>query len=188
MERETADQGRRAGLELTTTLYGELHRLAMARMSMEHGPQTLQATALIHEAWLRMGGENQPSWANRREFVSAAARTMRRILIDRARRRRAIRHGGGQRRVEMDSWDWERLDGAKANYCDKLLILLEEALGELGRTDPDLAELVELHYFSGMKLKELAELSGASERTTRRRLAYARVWLEVAIEKKTAAS
>lgn len=185
MERESSDQCRGAGVELTTTLYGELHRLAMARMSMEHGPQTLQATALIHEAWLRMGGDDQPTWANRREFICAAARTMRRILIDRARRRQAIRHGGGHRRVEMDAWDWEKLDGAKANHCDQLLILLEHALGELGRSDPDLAELVELHYFSGMKLKELAELSGVSERTTSRRMAYARAWIELEIEKYT---
>jgi RNA polymerase sigma factor (TIGR02999 family) len=171
-------------VELTTTLYGELHRLAMARMSMERAPQTLQATALIHEAWLRMGGENQPSWANRREFVCAAARTMRRILIDRARRRRAIRHGGGHHRVEMDAWDWEKLNSAKADHCDGLLILLEEALGELGRTEPDVAELLELHYFSGVTQKELAELLDLSERTARRRMTYARARLEEEIEKK----
>lgn len=150
---------------------------------MEYGRQTLQATALIHEAWLRMGGSDQPEWTSRGQFISAAAKTMRRILIDRARRRQAIRHGGGKRRVELDAWDWEKLDPGTSDYCDKLLIALEQALGDLAETDPDLAELVELHYFSAMKMSELAKLSGLSERTLSRRLAYARAWLEVEMEK-----
>jgi len=162
---------------LTATLYQELHNLAAARLAHEQGPLTLQATALVHEAWLRMGGEKQPSWANRAAFFSVAAKTMRRILVDRARRRKALRHGGDQNRVEMDLWNWENLEGATVVENDKSLIAMDESLQKFAEVDSQAAELVQLRYFGGVKVKEAAELLGLSERTTERRLAYARAWL-----------
>jgi RNA polymerase sigma factor (TIGR02999 family) len=161
---------------LSTTLYHELHNLAAARLAKEQGPLSMQATALVHDAWIRMGGDKS-SWANRAEFFAAAAKTMRRILVDRARRRRSLRHGGDQNRVELDAWNWENLESTTAGANDRALIALNDALDRFSEIDPSTTELIQLRYFGGVKVKEAAELTGLSERTTERRLAYARAWL-----------
>ena len=103
-------------VDLTTTLYGELHRLAMSMMAQQMNPQTLQATALLHEAWLRLGGEERNRWKDRKHYFAAVAEAMRHILVDRARRRQSKRHGGGLQRVEMDSWNWEKINSQRP--CD----------------------------------------------------------------------
>ena len=97
-------------VDLTTTLYGELRKLAAARMAGQYGPQTLQATALVHEAWLRLGGDEQPEWNDRTHLFAAVAEAMRHILVDRARRRQRMRHGGGLQRVDLEAWNWEGSD------------------------------------------------------------------------------
>lgn len=169
--------------ELVTTVYHELRKLAAARMAREHGPQTLQATALVHEAWLRIGGENQPQWANRAQFFAAAAEAMRRILVERARRRQAARHGGGLQRIDADALNWENIDGATAEANDTEIIQLDEALEKLSLSDHDSAELIKLHYFAGLKIAEAARALGVAERTAERRLAYAKAWLGREIER-----
>jgi RNA polymerase sigma factor (TIGR02999 family) len=170
------------GVELTTTLYKKLHDLAAVRMSNEFHHQTLQATALVHEAWLRMRGGHKHDWENRTEFLSAAANTMRRILIDRARRRNAIRHGGGRYRMEMDAWNWENLAPDVTERYDRDLIDLDDALKRLSEIDRETEELVELRYFSGMDVQELAGIMGTSRRTIERRLSFARSWLKQDLE------
>ena len=99
-------------VDLTTTLYGQLRKLAKVRMAGEYGPQTLQATAFLHEAWLRLGGDKQTHWESRAHYYSAVAEAMRHILVDRARRRQSIRHGGDLHRVAMDSLDWKLRTGS----------------------------------------------------------------------------
>jgi RNA polymerase sigma factor (TIGR02999 family) len=162
---------------LTHSFYGELRKLAGARMATERAPQTLQATALVHEAWLRMGADHQPDWVNRAQLYVSAAKVMRRILIDRARKRQAVRHGGGQHRVDMDAVNWERVDAGQAASNDQSLLLVNEALKKLQMEDRNTANLVELHYFGGMTISELANTLGLSRRTAERRLAFARAWL-----------
>jgi RNA polymerase sigma factor (TIGR02999 family) len=167
---------------LTQTLYGELRKLANARMRME-GAHTLQPTALVHEAWLRLGGDKQPAWSSRAQFFASAAKAMRRILIDRARRRQAIRHGGGQHRLELDAFNWEQVDACSAQKNDSTLMDLNESLLRLEGTDPETARLVEMYYFAGVKVADAAEALNVSVRTTERRLAYARAWLSREMEK-----
>jgi len=170
-------------VELVNTLYDELRRLAAARMARERTPQTLQATALVHEAWLRLGGEHQQPWANRAEFFAAAAEAMRRILVDRARRRQAVRHGGGRERVELDALEWENVDGTTAADHDEQVIRLHEALEKLACTDSESAELVKLRYFAAASVAEVAATLGLAERTTERRLNYARAWIRREMER-----
>ena len=183
MHKTIADSYGQSGLvrgsrvDLTTTLYRELRKLAAAYMAGEYGTQTLQATALVHEAWLRLGGDKQPQWSNRAYFFGAVAEAMRRILVDRARKRRRIRHGGGLRRVDLETWNWEGSEPSKAAARDEALLLLNEALDRLAIGNPQSAELVKLHFFVGLTVREAAEAMELSERTTRRRLAYARAWL-----------
>lgn len=162
---------------LTRTLYGELRKLAASRMADERQAYTMQPTALVHEAWLRLGGDQQPVWANRAQFFSSAAKAMRRILIDRARRRNALRHGGGMHRIEMDALNWDGIDAAAAEANDDSLLALNKALEKLAQTDSETAELVELVYFAGAKIADVAGVLGLSTRTAERRLAYARAWL-----------
>ena len=177
----------RSRVDLTTTLYGELRRIASARMAGQFGPQTLQATALVHEAWLRLGGDDQPRWNDRNHMVAAVAETMRHILIDRARRRQRLRHGGGLKRIDMDAWNWERLDPARAEANDETLLVVSEALERFALSDPAAANLVKLHFFAGLTVHEAAEVVGDSKRTAERRLAYARAWLSREIRRSLAA-
>jgi RNA polymerase sigma factor (TIGR02999 family) len=141
-------------------------------MAREPAGQTLQPTALVHEAWLRLGGDEQPTWQNRAHFFGAAAEAMRRILIDNARRRRALRHGGGQERVDIDD-----LELAAVADNDDQLLAVHEALDKLAAQDPRKAELVKLRYFAGLTIEEAALALGISEPTAKRWWTFARTWL-----------
>ena len=158
---------------LLAKVYDELRKVAYSKMSRERATQTLQPTALVHEAWIRLGGENQPAWANRAHFFSAAAEAMRRILIERARRRQAIRHGGDQQRVEFD--DLVGLPDSMND--DKHVIDLNTALEKFSKEDPEKAELVKLRYFVGMTIEESAKALNVSTPTVKRWWAYSRSWL-----------
>ena len=179
LSRGDDEPGHQDGAEdvLTATLYHELRKVAIGRMSSERGPQTLQATALVHEAWLRLGGDHQPDWANRAQFFSAAAEAMRRILVDRARRRRALRHGGGKRRIDLDATQQEFAESIEGPVNDDLLIALHEALDQLNEVDSQSASLIKLRYFAGMTAGEAAKAFDLSQRTAERRLSHARAWL-----------
>ncbi|MES2693784.1 MAG: sigma-70 family RNA polymerase sigma factor [Verrucomicrobiota bacterium] len=159
---------------LLPLVYDELRRLAAAKMARETQDQTLQPTALVHEVWLRLGGDQQPGWANRAHFFAAAAESMRRILIDNARRKRAARHGGQLAKVSADSTGFDLPTPPEVG--DDLL-LVNEALDAFAQHDPRKAELVKLKYFVGLTLEEAAEVLGTSERTAKRDWAYARAWL-----------
>lgn len=160
-----------AAEELLPLVYGELRRLAQWHMSREMPGQTLQATALVHEAWIRLVGNGENHWENRRHFFAAAAEAMRRILIDIARRKKAERHGGQMRRTELQ--ECELTTGAP----DDELLAVHEAIDALVRHDPEKAELVKLRYFVGLTIEEAAGVMGISPRTAKRDWSYARAWL-----------
>ncbi len=157
--------------ELLSLVYDELRRLAAQQMANEAPGHTLQPTALVHEAWLRLAGRQPPQFANRAHFFTAAAEAMRRILIENARRKKAARHGGGQERVDL-----ELLDLA-AEAKDDELLAVGDVLDEFAATDPQKAELVKLRYFVGLTLEEVAEILGISVPTAKRWWTYARAWL-----------
>jgi len=170
---EKIGQGDRSAAErLLPLVYGELRKLAAARMTHEAADITLQPTALVHEAWLRLGGEKQPDWQNRAHFFGAAAEAMRRILIDRARHRQARRHGGGQERVNIDALE---LPASETN--DERLLAIDEALARLAAHDAPKAELVKLRYFAGLTTSDAARVLGISVATAERWWTYARAWL-----------
>jgi RNA polymerase sigma factor (TIGR02999 family) len=160
-----------AAEELLPLVYAELRRIAAWHMAREIPGQTLQPTALVHEAWLRLVGDGDSRWEGRRHFFGAAAEAMRRILIDRARSRQSVRHGGGLHRTEFDE-----LQMAGAATDDELLAV-HDALDALTAHDARKAELVKLRYFVGLTLEEAAALMRISERTAKRDWAYARAWL-----------
>ena len=153
--------------------YAELRRLAASKLDRERPGQTLQATALVHEAWLRVQGDSGQRWDARRHFFAAAAEAMRRILIDNARRKQAIRHGGGLRRTELEADTLPIGNDAP----DEELLAVHEALDALAAHDSRKAELVKLRYFAGLTLEETAAGLEISERTAKRDWAYARAWL-----------
>ena len=161
----------KAADELLPLVYEELRKLAASRMANEAAGNTLQPTALVHEAWLRLVGNDNPKFAGRAHFFAAAAEAMRRILIDRARRKRAVRHGGAQVRVDI-----QQLDVASPE-SDDLLLAVNEALDKLVVQDPIEAELVKLRYFAGLTVEEAASLLNISPRTARNYWAHARTWL-----------
>jgi RNA polymerase sigma factor (TIGR02999 family) len=172
---ERIDQGdAQAAERLLPLVYGELRRLAAAKMARESTDQTLQPTALVHEAWLRLGGEAQPDWRNRGHFFGAAAESMRRILIENARRKRAARHGGALAKVSANSTGF---DLASPVVDNETLLLIHEALDGLAAHDARKADLVKLKYFGGLALEQAAQTLGISERTAKRDWAYARAWL-----------
>ncbi|HVZ63295.1 MAG TPA: ECF-type sigma factor [Lacunisphaera sp.] len=154
-------------------VYEELRRLAAAKLAREAPGQTLQPTALVHEAWLRLGGDAQPQWANRAHFFAAAAEGMRRILIENARRKGAARRGGDVARVSADATGFD----LPAPDDDAELLLLNEAIDALAAHDARKAELVKHRYFAGLTLEEAAEVLGISARTAKRDWNYARAWL-----------
>ncbi|HRZ45980.1 MAG TPA: ECF-type sigma factor [Candidatus Paceibacterota bacterium] len=156
---------------LLPQVYEELRRLAACKMAQEPPGQTLQATALVHEAWLRLAAQDNQTYANRTHFFAVAAEAMRRILIDRARRRRAVRRGGQAQRVDADSLE------IAAPAPDDELLALDEALERLAEHQPQKAELVKLRHFVGLTLAEAAEILGISEPTAKRYWAYTRAWL-----------
>lgn len=162
--------------QLLPLVYQELRRVAAQKMAREAPGQTLQATALVHEAWLRVGGESQ-SWESRAHFFGAAAEAMRRILIDRARSKRAERHGGGQERIDIDEVE------IVAEVPDDELLAVHEALGKFEVHDAQKAELVKLRYFAGLTIAEAADVLGISVPSAKRYWAYARAWLIREIKK-----
>ena len=160
-----------ASAELLPLVYDELRRLAGARMQQEMAGHTLQPTALVHEAWLRMVGESDRTWKNRAHFFAAASECMRRILIESARRKSSLKRGGGQARLNIDD-----LEIATATPDDKIL-MIDEALGRLDKEDPEKARVVVMKFFGGMTNQEIAEHLGVTERTVERQWAYARTCL-----------
>ncbi|WP_435019982.1 ECF-type sigma factor [Tundrisphaera sp. TA3] len=157
---------------LLPLVYDELRRLAAQRLGREAPGQSLQATGLVHEAYLRLiGGDPGRRWDGRGHFFAAAAEAMRRILVDRARDRRRLKRGGGRRRVDLD------LGSVAIDAPGEELSDLDEALEELGREDPLCARLVALRYFAGLTQGEVAEILGLARRTADRHWAYARAWL-----------
>jgi RNA polymerase sigma factor (TIGR02999 family) len=168
---------RNAAADLLPLVYDELRKLATARMAAESPDQTLQPTALVHEAYLRLvGPADGNQWDHRGHFFAAAAEAMRRILVDRARRKAAVRHGGGLARLELD------VDLADSREPREDLIALDEALNRLAAEDTLKADLVKLRYFAGLSLPEAAAALGLSERTAGRHWTFARAWLRRAIE------
>ena len=167
-----------AASQLLPLVYDELRRLAARKMAQESSGQTLQPTALVHEAFLRLvGNEDVEQWDSRGHFFVAAAEAMRRILIENARRRKSIKRGGAMARCELQDADV----ALEADDFDTL-IALDEALLRLAAEDKALAQLVELRYFTGLTIEETAKVLGVSPRTTKRNWAYARAWLRREME------
>jgi RNA polymerase sigma factor (TIGR02999 family) len=160
-----------AAEKLLNLVYEELRRLATYKMSQEPVGHTLQPTALVHEAWLRLVTSKHPTFENRGHFFSAAAEAMRRILIDRARRKLAQRHGGGCERIDLEEQDLAAPD------ADKQLLAVHEVLDELAREFPAHAEVVKLRYFAGMTNEETAQVLGLSVSTIKNYWAFARTWI-----------
>ena len=171
---EHGDTG--AAERLLPLVYDELRKLAAQKLAREKPGQTLQATALVHDAYLRLVGTGDPGWEGRGHFFAAAAEAMRRILIDNARRKRTEKHGGGHRRRDPDGAEIEA--GAPADD----LLALDEALTRFAAEDPRKAELVKLRYFAGLSIEGAAQALGISPATAKRHWAYARAWLFRAIE------
>jgi RNA polymerase sigma factor (TIGR02999 family) len=171
---EAIDRGDgRAADRLLPLVYDELRRLAAQRLAREAPGQTLQPTGLVHEAYVRLVDvEREQSWNGRGHFFAAAAEAMRRILVENARRKRRLKHGGARRRVELN----EAALAGDGPPADELLAV-DEALERLAREDPQAAELVKLHYFAGLTIEQAAELLGVSARKAYRIWAYARAWL-----------
>lgn len=167
----TTKQEEHAG-DLLTKVYDELRKLAATQMSRGQEPTTLQPTALVHEAWLRLGGTEQPGWHNRAHFFAAAAEAMRNILIDRARRRRAVRHGGDQIRLNVEDVDIE-----SQTQDDERLFVLNEAIERLAAEHPRMAELVKLRCFAGFDINQAAHTLNISRATAHRWWLFARSWL-----------
>lgn len=166
-----------AASQLLPILYNELRRLAAARIASESPGQSLQATDLVHEAYLRLVGDKQADcWNGRGHFFGAAAQAMRRILVDRARNRQALKRGGDHERIDFHA------DFAEAPDRDEKLIALDDALCKLGDQHPSKAKLVELRFFAGMTNQQAAEQLGISTATATREWAYARAWLRAEME------
>jgi len=157
--------------ELLPLVYDELRRHAAVRIAQELPGQTLQPTALVHEAWLRLVGKQERVWQNRAHFFGAAAEAMRRILIENARRKLRLKRGAGAERVELD-----KIELAAATP-DERVVLIHEALEQLQAVDPEKARVVVLKFFGGRTNQEVAEVLQVTERTVERHWAYAKVWL-----------
>ena len=169
----------RAADELLPLVYQELRQLAAQRMKKEKPGQTLQATALVHEAYIRLVGSEGQNWSSRAHFFAAAAEAMRRILIDIARRKKSLKYGGDRKRVDLD----EAVLVDDSDIGSDELIALDEALERLSKKDKVKAELVKLRYFAGLTGEQAAELLGISQSTADRYWAYARSWLRLEITK-----
>ncbi len=162
---------RHASAELLPLVYEELRRHAAVRMAQEPAGQTLQPTALVHEAWLRLSHDDAQVWQNRAHFFGAAAEAMRRILIENARRKSRLKRGGDQIRVEFDELELE------GTTPDDKILLIDEALQRLQEEDPEKARVVLLKFFGGRTNQEVADMLGVTERTVERHWAYAKAWL-----------
>jgi RNA polymerase sigma factor (TIGR02999 family) len=161
----------RASEELLPLVYDELRHLAAARMAHEAPGQTLQPTALVHEAWLRLVSEGERTWNNRAHFFRAAAQAMRRILVDRARHKSSLKCGGDQKRVIADD-----LELTAATPDDRIL-LIDDALERLEKEDEESARIITLKFFGGLTNKEIAKMLEVTERTVERQWAYAKAAL-----------
>jgi RNA polymerase sigma factor (TIGR02999 family) len=166
----------KAAGQLLPLVYDELRKLAACKMANEAPGQTLQPTALVHEAWLRLGGGEGQDWDGRAHFFGAAAEAMRRILIENARRKRALRHGAGQPRLDVQQLE------ISAPAPDDQLLAVDEALTRLAALDQEKAELVKLRFFVGMTIEEAARVLGISEATAKRWWVYARAWLYAEVQ------
>ncbi|HKW28638.1 MAG TPA: ECF-type sigma factor [Verrucomicrobiae bacterium] len=169
----------RASEDLLPLVYDELRHLAEVRMAQESAGQTLQATALVHEAWLRLTAEGEQTWQDRAHFFRAAALAMRRILVDRARHKSSLKCGGNRERLEI-----ENLDLTAATPDDKVL-LVDEALSRLETEDPESARVVSLKFFGGLTNLEVAKTLDVTERTVERQWAYAKACLYKIIQEET---
>jgi RNA polymerase sigma factor (TIGR02999 family) len=170
---EAIQQGdAKAAEDLLPLVYQELRKLAAQRMAREQPGHTLQATALVHEAWLRLGADAQPAWQNRAHFFAAASEAMRRILVERARRKQREKRGGGAEHVDVDE-----LEIAAPLGNEEESLAVDEALDRLAAHDARKAEVVKLRYFVGFSFEETAEVLGISVPTAKRDWAYARAWL-----------
>jgi RNA polymerase sigma factor (TIGR02999 family) len=161
----------KAADQILPLVYTELRKLAASKMAGESSDHTLQPTALVHEAWLRLTGDQDLKWEGRAHFFAAAAESMRRILIERARRKHAVRHGGNHQRVEFLEEDLQ------AGQDDAVLLAINEALDKLAALDHIKAELVKLRYFVGMTIPEASRVLGISEPTAKRYWSFSRAWL-----------
>ena len=157
--------------ELLPLVYDELRRLAQSKIGSQPPGQTLQATALVHEAWLRICGPELQNWESRRHFFAAAAQAMRHILVERARKKQSRKHGGGLEAVNIDGID------IAAPASDDRALLIDAALEEFARIAPEKAEVVNLRFFVGLEEREIADLLGISPRTVERYWSYAKAWL-----------
>ena len=173
-----AQGDQKAAEQLLPLVYEELRRLAAHKMAAEAPGQTLQPTALVHEAWLRLGGDAQPAWKNRAHFFGAAAEAMRRILVQRARQRTAWKRGGGAERFSLDEMEIPMIV-----VDDERLLAVDEVLDKLAARHPRKAELVKLRYFTGMTFEEAASVLGIAVPTAKEWWAYARAWLAVEIRR-----
>ncbi|MHC4062591.1 MAG: sigma-70 family RNA polymerase sigma factor [Planctomycetota bacterium] len=167
----------RAVDELLPLVYQELRQLATQKLSQEAPGQTLQATALVHEAYIRLVGAEEQNWSGRGHFFAAAAEAMRRILIENARRKKRLRHGGDRRKIDLDEASM-----AVAGPSDDL-IALDEALEKLSSEDKVSADLVKLRFFAGLTMEQAANILGLPRRTADRNWAYARAWLSREVSK-----
>jgi RNA polymerase sigma factor (TIGR02999 family) len=167
-----------ASAQLLPLVYDELRRLAAQKLARERPGQSLDATALVHEAYLRLVGARSASegWDNRGHFFAAAAEAMRRILVESARRKRRLKHGGGRRRQSLDAV------AVPAPERDDDLLALDAALSKLAERDPQKAKLVELRYFAGLTGDQAAAVLGISPRTADRQWVFARAWLRREIQ------
>lgn len=165
--------------ELLSQVYAELRRLAARRLAQERPGQTLQATALVHEAWLRLAREKDREWRNPQHFFCAAATAMRRILVEIARRKKSPKHGGDLQRVKL-----EDVAGAEQLPSEQLLAL-DEALARLAAEDAEAARLVELRFFAGLGHQQAAQIMGITRREADGLWTYARAWLYEKIRKKS---
>jgi RNA polymerase sigma factor (TIGR02999 family) len=166
---------------LLPLVYEELRRVAAHRMGLQPASHTLQPTALVHEAFLRLIGNAERTWTDRRHFFASASEAMRHILVDRARRKAAVRHGSNQVPVQ---WEDAMLE---PDTGDDQVIAVNDALDELAAENPTAAELVKLHFFGGFTFIEAADLLGVSERTAKRTWSYARAWLFDKMQRATCA-
>src|SRR4051812_3513410 len=170
----------KAAADLLPMVYDELRKLAEHRMSSESPDHTLEPTALVHEAYIRLVGKDDPGWQNRGHFFAAAAEAMRRILIESARRKNSIKHGGEVVRLSLNEAD------IAAIATQEDLIPLDDALGRLEAHDPLAAKLVKLRFFAGLGMAETAQLLNLPIRTAERTWTYARTWLHRELSKETA--
>jgi RNA polymerase sigma-70 factor (ECF subfamily) len=171
---------------LVRLVYSELRRQARIALRREGEGHTLQPTALVHEAWLRLGDQHDARWESRTQFFAIAAQTMRRVLLDHARTRHALKRGGGAAQITLggaDRADAKAGAGAESTPLDVVdVIALDDALRRLAELDPQKARLVDLRYFAGLSIPEAAEVLGVSTATVGREWAIARMWLRRELE------